>query len=364
MSNRILVVSSIHKEQKNGLALIYRLILSPAITSDFEHFNSIAGKLSLLDFIKMLAIMPPLSVLKRFRYLLSHFKAIEEKSFFYDEIILLGPEYILAPLFVSERTLSKTTHYMVDATSLFFERRSKYTFNLVKKALFRIDSFLWKKTERKFVHLFHRVILVSDFDRLYLSKFSDVGNVHVVVNGTKTLPPRDFTTPLNKRYVFWGDFSYSPNRDAIKFLDDEIIPVLKKNNFPFVIHLIGINSERLHFIRNMDSFIVIGYVSEINKFVSPGDVFICPLRYGAGVKNKVIEAMMLSMPLIISPVAAEGLVLPSENIIPTDVDQWVKAIMNIDDDSIGRIAKKNYKAALEMYSLECSIKRLKEVMKN
>jgi len=52
---------------------------------------------------------------------------------------------------------------------------------------------------------------------------------------------------------------------------------------------------------------VTGYVDDVRPYLERATLFVAPLRFGAGVQNKLLEAMAMEVPVVVSPLAAEGL---------------------------------------------------------
>ena len=60
-------------------------------------------------------------------------------------------------------------------------------------------------------------------------------------------------------------------------------------------------------IKNESDFIIAGFVDDICEWYNRVDVFVCPLHYGAGVKNKILEAMSCALPIVCSSIAISGI---------------------------------------------------------
>ena len=72
-------------------------------------------------------------------------------------------------------------------------------------------------------------------------------------------------------------------------------------------------------IRKEDSIILTGYVKDIRPYFENTSVYVCPLRWGTGIKNKLLEAWAMSKPIVATSVSKEGLgAVDNENILIAD----------------------------------------------
>lgn len=111
-----------------------------------------------------------------------------------------------------------------------------------------------------------------------------------------------------KGIMFVGGFGHPPNIDAVKWFAREVYPKIKqKMEIPF--YIVGSNPTEEILSYNGNSIIVKGFVSEeeLKRLYSTCKMAVVPLRYGAGVKGKVVEALYYGIPLITTSVGAEGI---------------------------------------------------------
>lgn len=109
---------------------------------------------------------------------------------------------------------------------------------------------------------------------------------------------------------------FQPNIDAACFLVQEILPRIQQQIPEVKVILVGRDPAPAVQALARDNVIVTGFVEEVRPYLARATVFVCPMRKGAGIKNKILQAWAMSKPVIASPVAAGGLVIQeNENIL-------------------------------------------------
>lgn len=128
------------------------------------------------------------------------------------------------------------------------------------------------------------------------------------------------------KIIFVAGFGHPPNTDAAVWFVTEIFPTIKAQYPDAMLYLIGSRPTEQVLRLQSASVQVTGYVTDeqLAEHYASARVAVVPLRFGAGVKNKVVEAMAYGVPLITTEVGAQGLVDVS-NIIPVTTDAAVFA---------------------------------------
>jgi GT2 family glycosyltransferase len=116
----------------------------------------------------------------------------------------------------------------------------------------------------------------------------------------------------SKQLLFVGGFGHPPNKDGLEWFLKDIYPFILERHPTCKLTVIGSNCPDEIKQLESENLAILGYVSEqelINAY-SDARVAIVPLRYGAGVKGKVIESMKYGVPVVTTSIGAEG--LPSD----------------------------------------------------
>lgn len=123
------------------------------------------------------------------------------------------------------------------------------------------------------------------------------------------------------KIIFVAGFGHPPNTDAAVWFVKEILPRIKIQHPEAELYLIGSNPTEQVIQLKSNSIHVTGYVTDedLAAHYASARVAVVPLRFGAGVKNKVIEAMAFGTPLVTTEIGAQGIEKLGE-IIPVTSD--------------------------------------------
>lgn len=151
-----------------------------------------------------------------------------------------------------------------------------------------------------------------------------LSNVHEV---------REFVPPYAHRHdlVFIGGHGHPPNVDALHWIADEILPVLREALPDIVIHVLGDLPESARRELSMPGLALHGRVPELAPWLDNCLASIAPLRFGAGVKGKINMAMSFGLPVIATPIAVEGMRLVDgiDVILASTAADFTSAVMRL-----------------------------------
>ena len=151
-------------------------------------------------------------------------------------------------------------------------------------------------------------VVSSDEDNAHLRAFG-LRNVRTIPNGVEIgkRRPRRGRRTVAPRIVFVGNMQYDPNRDGLDFFVREVLPALRASNPDLCLDVIGPGAEAAMQERFAGAVRFLGFVEDLGLALSTYDVFVAPLRLGGGTKLKVLAAMGNGIPIVTTPVGAEGL---------------------------------------------------------
>ncbi len=111
-------------------------------------------------------------------------------------------------------------------------------------------------------------------------------------------------------FVFIGNFMHAPNKDAVYWIKEKIWPLIRKklNTAEIFVYGAYMKNSDLLLNRPNEGFNVMGRADDAVETLSQARVLLAPLRFGAGLKGKCIDAMQAGTPSITSTIGAEGLI--------------------------------------------------------
>ena len=112
-----------------------------------------------------------------------------------------------------------------------------------------------------------------------------------------------------KDFIALGGFKHLPNVDQVLMLKHHLWPQIRKQIPDAKLHIYGSyppqRIQQLHDVKN--GFIVHGYVDDLDLPLGGSRVLLAPLRYGAGVKGKIVDAWRFGCPVVTTPIGSEGI---------------------------------------------------------
>ena len=141
--------------------------------------------------------------------------------------------------------------------------------------------------------------------------------------------------PFSERsdFISIGNFLHAPNLEAVRYMKKELWPQIHKALPEAKLHIYGAydtpNVKALH--NEKDGFLVHGFVEDGYEVMNSAKVLLAPLRFGAGLKGKLIQAMQTGTPCAMSSIAAEGMfgTLPPNGILEDDPKLFVKKAIEL-----------------------------------
>jgi hypothetical protein len=130
------------------------------------------------------------------------------------------------------------------------------------------------------------------------------GGRHLVLPGrTPSQPP--VTGTGSRRVVLAGDWRYPPNRDGLAWFRRRVLPALEQAlpsaDWSVTIYGTGLPPDRLGRLEQ------VGYVDDGSELYREGDVHVAPVRFGGGVKRKVLQPLLAGLPVVTTRAGAHGL---------------------------------------------------------
>lgn len=215
-------------------------------------------------------------------------------------------EYYL-DFFRNKAPKAKIIYDMVDIHYLRMQRglEIKYDKNRAKEVVRYkyIETELSKKADK--------IAVISDKEKEFMKAFVDESKLFTVsnVHNLKVHPESMPTFEKRSGIFFIGTFLHDPNVDAVEILYNKIMPLVWKVLPDLKITIIGSEAPESILKMNSEKFEVKGYVEDIIPYYKRCIASVSPLRFGAGVKGKIGQALEYTLPVLTTEIGAEGMFL-------------------------------------------------------
>lgn len=165
--------------------------------------------------------------------------------------------------------------------------------------------------------------------------------------------------------LFVGGFNHTPNLDGIVWFVESVLPIIQSRIDGVNLTIVGSNAPDAVLSFASDRINVAGFVSDerLLQLYEEASLVIAPLRYGGGVKGKVIEAMATGVPLVTTPIGAQGLEGPEDLMfLASEAESFADAVVLALTDRVKatRKATTAWKYVKKHYSMEALEKLFRE----
>lgn len=239
------------------------------------------------------------------------------KRHHFDRVHLEGQQMaVYAPLF---QDVSRRTLYAHDVFTQTFRRKAdKYPFpkNLFYRAeLSRLQQWereVFRSVSDIYVPSEKDVALVCDLDPDLDAKTRYV-QLFFRLYGARDALPAGRTS-----LIYWGAYSRNENVDAAMCLGGDILPRLQAAGHDVQVIIAGANPPRSFDAFDRKNVEITGFLDDPGDTLRAATIAVLPLRMGGGVKIKVLELLSAGVPVVTTPVGAEGIPCsPAEGLIVT-----------------------------------------------
>ncbi|MEW5946822.1 MAG: glycosyltransferase family 4 protein [bacterium] len=199
-----------------------------------------------------------------------------------------------------------------DCISEYYRLHSAVLRPSARKVFMRAQYHKVKAMERRLYGRYDACIFVTERDlRTAERRAGALPNASVVPMGVDTVyfSPGDETATERPSAVFTGYMSYVFNDDAAAYFIREAYPLIKKKIPGFRIFFVGVApSGRLKKFGERDGDVVVtGYVPDVRPYVRRAWVYVSPLRYGLGMKDKILEAFSMGKAVVATGASCNGI---------------------------------------------------------
>jgi len=253
-----------------------------------------------------------------------------------------------------------------EVLSVSLSERARLENNFIKRFILFARKIKKHLEEKRWYRKFNRIIVFSENDKEFIRKLYNIDHAEVIPLGInlKNYPLQD---AKEKPYdlIFVGNFSHHPNTDAISYFCKEILPLIKNKLPKISLTIIGSNAPAS--IYKLGKFnkniLVTGYVDNVLEGYSKSKVFIAPIRYGTGMRFKILEALASRVPVVTTSIGARGIIF-KENIKIADTEkEFADTVIDLLDnpDRCSILAEDGRKVIEKYYNCDTLLDRYEDI---
>ncbi len=195
----------------------------------------------------------------------------------------------------------------LDAISLYYKRQLGLALNPAAFAYCLLQYWKVRRYERRTYSRYDACVMVARRDAEVIRELCPGLPIYFAPSGTD-IPPDRYVEKEGASVAFSGVMDYPPNVDAALYFATEIFPLVKAKVPGATFHVVGKDpNAEVRALARRDGVVVTGTVPDVKDYLRRVDVYVCPMRLGAGMKMKVLEAMAVALPVVSTTRGAEGM---------------------------------------------------------
>jgi sugar transferase (PEP-CTERM/EpsH1 system associated) len=234
------------------------------------------------------------------------------------------------------------------------------------RIIYRMELPRIVRYERAIVRRFDETWVISEAERRLLADES-TANVHIVPNGVDAQRYRPAGVVVHSpTLLFVGHMGVFHNVDAAEYLVKDVLPLVRQSIPAAELNLVGAEpAAHVRRLAKVSGVRVPGHVSDLNAELNRAAVFVAPLRFSAGIQNKVLEAMAAGLPVVTTSDVNSGLQAEDGRhlIVADEPAQMAAAIVSLlgDPDARRRIGREGRAFVLRRFRWEDVLDRMNTI---
>ena len=276
-------------------------------------------------------------------YVHSVTQLLEQHGRDYD-LILVCRHYIAAPLMQALRRHAPQARLVFDTVDLHYLREERKA-DLENSASMRAIADQTRTQELGVVRGCDVTLVVSPVEQALLATDAPGADVRILSNIHE---PRLAQTGYAERHglLFIGGFRHPPNIDAVEWFLAEVWPLVRAQQPDITVTIVGSHMPNAIQALAGPGVNILGYVPDVDPLIDAARVSIAPLRYGAGVKGKINQAMACGLPVVATAAAVEGMavVVGEEILVADSAAEFAAQVLRLHGDAAlwQRVAERGY----------------------
>ncbi|MDZ7791356.1 MAG: glycosyltransferase [Xanthomonadales bacterium] len=279
--------------------------------------------------------------------------------------VIVSRYYVLESLIDTIRKHARQASLVFDTVDLHFLREERLA-ELSGSEKARHTAQGTRQSELALIRRSDTTLVVSPIEKALLDDLVPEARIQVLSNIHRL---HGSGRPWSQRrdLLFVGGFQHPPNVDAAKWLIEEIMPLARERLPELKLHIIGSRMPEGLREHRSEGVVMHGYVEDLAPYLEGCRLSVAPLRYGAGVKGKVNQAMAWGLPVVATGCAAEGMYLEDgEDVLVADTTEaFVEAVVRAyTDESLWEKLSEGGLANVEKhFSFDAARRAIVELMK-
>ncbi len=225
---------------------------------------------------------------------------------------------------------------------------------------------MMRTQEVAFLGRFDQVVVFGEADKHALAPYLDSSKLSVSpfpipadVGVAREIPER-----FDGRFLFVGSQEHGPNRDALDWLLSDIWPGITRQLPRARLTVVGRWNESVRASYAAASICFAGFVDNLARVLG-GGILLVPLKIGSGIRTKILAALAQGVPVVTTPVGAEGLAVPEGCgcLVRSDPTEFANAAVELaqQPELWARVAASGLRAVVGTYSPESVRRRRNEI---
>lgn len=308
----------------------------------------------------------PLSVYRNYHYSLED--KINSIAAMYDVIFV---DHFIMAVYVNEQFYNKTIFHQHNAEFKMWRSFAAIQDSVLKKVFLKFESNRIEKYEKFYCQKFHKTFAAPNDIYQFTQLGVDINNFVKTYHLGSKLPLNYVKHSFNQTknsILYVGTLSWQANIDGLIWFLKSIWPKFKIDNPCVVLNIAGKGAPDVlvDLVNMIPDVNLLGFVEDLDKLYHQSRAFIAPLRFGSGIKVKVVEAMSRGIPVVTTSTGIEGLdVTNGEQLFFTDDEilfsQYLSLLMNSNDICWTKMSETALRYSNEELSLEKVINDIKRI---
>ncbi|MEW6517299.1 MAG: glycosyltransferase [candidate division FCPU426 bacterium] len=230
------------------------------------------------------------------------------------------------------RRHSPETRIVIDTVDVHFLREQRQA-ELQKDDKLRLSARQTRERELAIYAQAEALITVTAADREILAPVVPGKPIHVVPN-IHDIKPRKNGYAQRQGLLFVGNFNHPPNADAVRYFCQDVFPKIQAALPDVQLQVVGAHPPEDVQRLQTERITVTGYVMDTQPYIESCRVSIAPLRFGAGMKGKVGEALAGGLPVVTTSMGAEGMGVEHDRqlLVADDAEGFAQAVIRLYSD--------------------------------